>query len=112
MAGARTAGEDLVTRPPGAASFPLARPPKPATVEAMAVLFSPLRQRGVTLRNRFVVSPLRQSSCGDGFATDWHLVHLGSRAVGGAGVVIAEPAAVEAPGSDHAGPETLWTPST
>jgi 2,4-dienoyl-CoA reductase-like NADH-dependent reductase (Old Yellow Enzyme family) len=50
----------------------------------MASLFSPLAQRAVTLRNRIVVSPMCQYSCVDGIATDWHLVHLGSRAVGGA----------------------------
>lgn len=59
-------------------------------------LFRPFRVRGVTLRNRLVVSPMCQYSCEarDGLATDWHLVHLGSRAVGGAGVVFTEAAAV------------------
>jgi 2,4-dienoyl-CoA reductase-like NADH-dependent reductase (Old Yellow Enzyme family) len=64
----------------------------------MPALFSPLTQRGVTLRNRVVVSPMCQYSCADGFATDWHLVHLGTRAVGGAAVVLAEATAVEARG--------------
>jgi len=64
----------------------------------MSVLFSPLTQRGVTLRNRIVVSPMCQYSCTDGLATDWHLVHLGARAVGGAAVVMAEATAVEARG--------------
>lgn len=50
--------------------------------------------RGVTLANRIAVSPMCQYSCEDGFATDWHLVHLGSRAVGGAGLVITEASAV------------------
>ena len=59
------------------------------------MLFTPLRVRDVTLRNRIVVSPMCQYSCNDGFATDWHLVHLGSRAVGGAGLVIAEATAVQ-----------------
>jgi 2,4-dienoyl-CoA reductase-like NADH-dependent reductase (Old Yellow Enzyme family) len=59
-----------------------------------SALFSPFRQRDVTLRNRVVVSPMCQYSCEEGHATDWHLVHLGSRAVGGAGAVIAEAAAV------------------
>ena len=49
-------------------------------------LFSPLTIRDVTFRNRIAVSPMCQYSCEDGFATDWHLVHLGSRAVGGAGL--------------------------
>ena len=64
----------------------------------MTALFSPFVQRGVTLRNRIVVSPMCQYSCTGGCATDWHLVHLGSRAVGGAGVVLAEATAVEARG--------------
>lgn len=57
-------------------------------------LFEPLRLRGVTLRNRIGVSPMCQYSCQDGLATDWHLVHLGSRAVGGAGLVLTEATAV------------------
>lgn len=61
-------------------------------------LFSPLTLRDVTFRNRIAVSPMCQYSSEDGFATDWHLVHLGSRAVGGAGLVIAEAAGVEARG--------------
>jgi 2,4-dienoyl-CoA reductase-like NADH-dependent reductase (Old Yellow Enzyme family) len=60
----------------------------------MSSLFSPLTLRGVTLRNRIVVSPMCEYSSTDGFANDWHLVHLGSRAVGGAGLVITEAAAV------------------
>jgi 2,4-dienoyl-CoA reductase-like NADH-dependent reductase (Old Yellow Enzyme family) len=57
-------------------------------------LFSPFPIRGVTLPNRMGVSPMCQYSCVDGFATDWHFVHLGSRAVGGAGLVIVEATAV------------------
>jgi len=64
----------------------------------MASLFQPLRLRSVTLRNRIGVSPMCQYSSTDGFASDWHLVHLGSRAVGGAGLVMTEAAAVEARG--------------
>lgn len=63
------------------------------TVEAN--LFSPLTIRGVTLRNRIGVSPMCQYYSKDGFASDWHLVHLGSRAVGGAGLVMFEASAVE-----------------
>jgi 2,4-dienoyl-CoA reductase-like NADH-dependent reductase (Old Yellow Enzyme family) len=63
-----------------------------------AHLFSPLRLRSVTLKNRVAVSPMCQYSAEDGFASDWHLVHLGSRAVGGAALVIAEATAVEARG--------------
>jgi 2,4-dienoyl-CoA reductase-like NADH-dependent reductase (Old Yellow Enzyme family) len=64
----------------------------------MSMLFSPLTIRGVTFRNRVVVSPMCEYSSRDGFANDWHLVHLGSRAVGGAGLVLTEAAAVTADG--------------
>ncbi|MGZ3461383.1 MAG: NADH:flavin oxidoreductase/NADH oxidase, partial [Archangium sp.] len=63
-----------------------------------SVLFTPLQLRGVTLKNRIAVSPMCQYSSEDGFANDWHLVHLGARAVGGAGLVITEATAVEAIG--------------
>jgi 2,4-dienoyl-CoA reductase-like NADH-dependent reductase (Old Yellow Enzyme family) len=71
-------------------------------------LFSPLTQRGVTFPNRIAVSPMCQYSCEDGFATDWHLVHLGSRAVGGAGLVIVEATAVTPEGRITAGDMGLW----
>lgn len=58
-------------------------------------LFSPVKFRGAHLRNRIAVSPMCQYSSVDGAATDWHLVHLGSRAVGGAALVIVEATAVE-----------------
>lgn len=61
-------------------------------------LFSPLTIRGVTFKNRIMVSPMCQYSCEDGVANDWHLVHLGSRAVGGAALVCVEASAVEARG--------------
>ncbi len=64
----------------------------------MRPLFEPLTLRSVTLRNRIVVAPMCQYSSQDGFASDWHLVHLGSRAVGGAGLVFTEAAAVEPQG--------------
>lgn len=63
-----------------------------------AGLFDPLTIRSITLRNRIVVSPMCQYSSVDGFATDWHLVHLGTRAVGGAAAVIAEATAVSPEG--------------
>lgn len=63
-----------------------------------ASLFSPLTLRSLTLRNRIVVSPMCQYSSIDGFATDWHLVHLGARAVGGAAAVIAEATGVSPEG--------------
>lgn len=59
-----------------------------------AHLFSPLQLRDLQFRNRIVVSPMCQYSSEDGFANDWHLVHLGSRAVGGAALVFTEAAAV------------------
>jgi len=61
-------------------------------------LFDPLTLRGITLRNRIAVSPMCEYSSTDGFPSDWHLVHLGSRAVGGAGLVLTEAAAVAAEG--------------
>ena len=60
----------------------------------MPALFTPLTLRGVTLRNRIGVSPMCQYSAEHGLATDWHLVHLGAFATGGAGLVIAEATAV------------------
>jgi 2,4-dienoyl-CoA reductase-like NADH-dependent reductase (Old Yellow Enzyme family) len=60
----------------------------------MAQLFDPLPIRGITLQNRIVVSPMCQYSSDDGFANDWHLVHLGGRAVGGASLVFTEATAV------------------
>jgi 2,4-dienoyl-CoA reductase-like NADH-dependent reductase (Old Yellow Enzyme family) len=61
-------------------------------------LFDPLIQRSVTLRNRIVVSPMCEYCAVDGVPQDWHMVHLGSRAVGGAGLVITEASAVSAEG--------------
>jgi len=64
----------------------------------MALLFQPLTIRSITLKNRIVVSPMCEYSAQDGFANDWHFVHLGTRAVGGAGLVIAEATAVNPEG--------------
>lgn len=61
-------------------------------------LFEPLTIKDITLRNRIGVSPMCQYSSTDGLATDWHLVHLGSRAVGGAAIVFTEAAAVNPEG--------------
>ncbi|MBI5175399.1 MAG: NADH:flavin oxidoreductase/NADH oxidase [Candidatus Melainabacteria bacterium] len=61
-------------------------------------LFSPLKIKSVTLKNRIAISPMCQYHSVDGFAEDWHLVHLGSRAVGGAGLVVMEASGVEARG--------------
>src|SRR5438045_5772621 len=62
--------------------------------ETATHLFTPLTIRDVQFRNRIVVSPMCQYSSVDGFANDWHLVHLGSRAVGGAALVMTEATAV------------------
>jgi len=61
----------------------------------MSSLFDPLTVRGITMRNRIGISPMCQYSSQDGYANDWHLVHMGARAVGGAGLIIAEATAVE-----------------
>ena len=62
----------------------------PTVSEKPVALFQPLTIRGVTFRNRVFMSPMCQYSSDDGFATDWHLVHLGSRAVGGVALVTVE----------------------
>jgi 2,4-dienoyl-CoA reductase-like NADH-dependent reductase (Old Yellow Enzyme family) len=64
----------------------------------MTHLFTPFTQRGITLRNRIAVAPMCQYSSTDGYANDWHFIHLTSRAVGGAALVLTEAAAVEARG--------------
>jgi len=71
-------------------------------------LFQPLTIRSVTLRNRVGVSPMCQYSAEDGVANDWHYVHLGSRAVGGAGLVIVEATAVAPEGRITPGCMGLW----
>jgi 2,4-dienoyl-CoA reductase-like NADH-dependent reductase (Old Yellow Enzyme family) len=75
----------------------------------MPHLFEPLTVRGVTLRNRIGVSPMCEYSSEDGFPNDWHFVHLGSRAVGGAGLVITEAAAVEARGRISPHDAGIWS---
>ena len=74
----------------------------------MAMLFSPLRIKNISLKNRIVVSPMCQYSSIDGFSNEWHLVHLGSRAVGGAGLVITEATAVSPEGRISPGDLGLW----
>ena len=64
----------------------------------MSNLFSPLTIKGVTLKNRITVSPMCEYSSTDGFANDWHLVHLGAFATGGAALIITEAAAVSPEG--------------
>ena len=79
-----------------------------AARETSAYLFTPLLIRGVTLRNRIAVSPMCQYSSVDGFAYDWHLVHLGSRAVGGAGLVMTESSAIRPEGRSTAANLGIW----
>ena len=71
-------------------------------------LFSPLKIREIEIKNRIMVSPMCQYSCEDGMATDWHLVHLGSRAVGGAGIVMVEATAVTPEGRISPADMGLW----
>lgn len=71
-------------------------------------LFSPFKLRSVTFPNRIGVSPMCQYSCQDGFATDWHLVHLGARAQGGAGLVTLEASAVVPEGRISSGDLGIW----
>ncbi len=74
----------------------------------MSKLFSPLAIKNVTLKNRIVVSPMCQYSSLDGYTNDWHLVHLGSRAIGGAGLVITEATAVSPEGRITPGDTGIW----
>ena len=71
---------------------------------------APLKIREIALRNRIAVSPMCQYSSEDGFANDWHLVHLGSRAVGGAGLVCMEAAAIAAGGRISPSDLGIWKP--
>ncbi len=75
----------------------------------MSQLFSPLSLRDVTFRNRVFVSPMCQYSSVDGFPSDWHLVHLGSRAVGGAGLVLTEATAVAPEGRISPVDAGIWS---
>ena len=74
----------------------------------MSQLFSPFTLRGLELRNRVVVSPMCQYSAEDGALGEWHLVHLGSRAVGGAGLVMIEATAVEPRGRISPEDSGIW----
>ena len=80
----------------------------PSAIPAPDHLFAPLTQRSVTFPNRIAVSPMCQYSAVDGFASDWHLVHLGSRAIGGAGAVLTEAAAVSPEGRISPGDLGIW----
>jgi len=71
-------------------------------------LLSPLTIRGVTFRNRIAMSPMCEYSAQDGFANDWHLVHLGSRAVGGVALIMVEATAVTSEGRISPGDLGIW----
>ncbi len=75
----------------------------------MSVIFTPLKIRGLELKNRIAVSPMCQYSSVDGMPTDWHLVHLGTRAVGGAGLVIMEATAISPEGRISPDDAGIWS---
>src|SRR5512134_3327633 len=75
----------------------------------MTHLFTPIALRGVECRNRVFVSPMCQYSSRDGFPADWHLVHLGSRAVGGAGLVMMEATAIAPEGRISPDDMGIWS---
>ena len=74
----------------------------------MSLLFNSLTIRNIIFKNRIVVSPMCQYSSEDGFANDWHLVHLGSRAIGGAGLIFTEAAAVSPEGRISPNDLGIW----
>ena len=74
----------------------------------MSNLFSPLKIKNIEFKNRIVVSPMCEYSSVDGFANDWHLVHLGSRAVGGAALIITEATAISPEGRISPGDLGIW----
>ena len=82
--------------------------PVPATLPAPPPMFTPFTLRGVTLKNRVVVSPMAQYVCEDGVPADYHLVHLGARALGGAGLVFAEMTCTGADARITPGCPGLW----
>ena len=75
----------------------------------MSKLFSPITIKGITFKNRIVMSSMCQYSSTDGFSNDWHLVHLGTRAVGGAGLIMTEATAVSPEGRITPGDLGLWS---
>jgi 2,4-dienoyl-CoA reductase-like NADH-dependent reductase (Old Yellow Enzyme family) len=75
----------------------------------MSVLFTPLHMKSITFRNRIFVSPMCQYSSKEGLPTNWHLVHLGSRAVGGAGLVLVEATSVSPEGRISPEDSGIWS---
>ena len=82
--------------------------PRGASQAAVPPMFTPFKARGTTLKNRIVVSPMAQYSCVDGVPADYHLVHLGARAMGGAGMVVAEMTCPSADARITPGCPGLW----
>ena len=82
--------------------------PRGASQAAVPPMFTPFTARGTTLKNRVVVSPMAQYSCVDGVPADYHLVHLGARAMGGAGMVVAEMTCPSADARITPGCPGLW----
>jgi anthraniloyl-CoA monooxygenase len=82
--------------------------PRGAEQGAIPPMLTPFTARGVTLKNRIVVSPMAQYSCADGLPADYHLVHLGARAMGGAGMVVAEMTCTSADARITPGCPGLW----
>ncbi len=74
----------------------------------MARLFQKLNIKGITLKNRIVMSPMCQYSAKDGYTNDWHMVHLGSRAAGGTGLIITEATAISPEGRITPGDVGIW----
>ena len=74
----------------------------------MSALFTPLKIKDVTLRNRLGMAPMCQYSSVDGVAQPWHMTHIGARAVGGAGLIIAEATAVTPDGRITPACAGLW----
>ena len=75
----------------------------------MPLLFEPITFKSITFKNRIVISPMCQYSADEGFANDWHLVHLGSRAAGGVGIVVVEATAVTRDGRISPGDLVIWS---
>lgn len=75
----------------------------------MSLLFTPIQIKNLSLKNRLVVSPMCQYTAVDGFANNWHLVHLGSRASGGAALVIQEATAISPEGRISPGDLGIWS---
>jgi 2,4-dienoyl-CoA reductase-like NADH-dependent reductase (Old Yellow Enzyme family) len=75
----------------------------------MSKLFSPLTIKNITLKNRIVMSPMCQYSAKNGFTNDWHMVHMGSRAAGGTGLLIQEATAVSPEGRISPGDIGIWS---